>query len=381
MNINAIILFFLILSINCIEFTILRTEKYDQSPYINICFGNPPQCLDTVIDTTRSITCLLNSKSEPLNINGFDTDVNKEPFKKNSYSVIYFPDGTLRGYNNPMCYENTKDTFNVILIEEKDFPHGANFDNILGLMNVKPPKDDNTNRSFVNYLYRNNLISRRVFTMDRDKLIIGPSYIKRTSHTCKVFEVFREWNCIFKHIETSDGKLIFDNVGEAKNNVLKFCSRGKGIITPYKNGKQIIEHYKGYRILLNCLTIYDKRDQEISRFVCPIFDTSVLPGIKIYIDYEYFIDIPSSKLFYLNKDNKLEFIIHPQYGNTVSWDIGDDILKYETISYDMDDMSLTFYGGSIKATESRTKKLYIFFIIINLAGIFIIFSTYLRNKK
>lgn len=374
-TLNVIILLWVgFIESSIIHFEVFRREeKYSSFPYINLCFGYPLQCLRTVIDITSKNICL---KTSDKSINGYDINSSKSKHIDTDFSYVYLWDVSLVGCT---LFENVHPEYNEkmnILLIKASLSNDYNFDNLLG-MQMKSTKKENDDYLYVEYLYKNKKIDKKIFVLTYDKLYIGgvPEFVsdKGIIKTCQCSKNYNLWNCQLLNVEIGNSLIGMELVDTMQ--ILKFYTRRNGITATGEYGRIIHENLmKIHAFKTKC------KQKERSVISDPIIlecDSSILddkeiPEIKLILMNGIKISIPKNKMFSCDKEeSKCDFIISYAIRG-LSWDIGNDVIENQVIIFDMENSEIGFVEmreGVTKIGESKKiRSLYITVIIIALVS-------------
>ena len=368
------------------KFDLCRNPSlYLSHPYINICYGNPPQCLNTVLDINTKLSGICSYSVDHSN-NAYKIENSNTVEKTNQLNTLFFPDGSVTGKEiKEKLFYDSEAKFTLLLIEWFTIER-AQFDNFLGLQ----LDNDENEYSLIQFLAKHQLINKKMFSITPNTFYLGEMPISKKNEnllkTCKCNKKFTAWNCEGSQLETQDQKMSLKFGLGDEETIIKFVTRKEDIDAPLDFALVLFDHYKTLSSIRNNCEVVSLRDNKGKRLKCTRDIESYIPslfGFDIILKSGYKIKINSDELFYENEERGYNFILNALDINY--WEIGDHILKKETMIFDMDNYEVSFYeGGSVNISVNDTlllgKKICIFIFFLCLSGISqIIFSVY-KNK-
>ena len=369
-----------------IPFDIREIKGADNNEFIytQIEIGDPPRKIDSLINFQDSLFYFwnisssyidLNSSYNPSNSSSFNiiSNINNSHFKNIISEDIYFY--TDINCTNKSKYKISKILFPELIINQSLF-------NIIGM------QVNNTNKTYnlINLLKSKDIIDNYIWTikfenLTQGKLIIGDfphnydknnyenknlTLINTYSKGAKIF-----WGIQFSVIKFSQKTINDLNIGKIEPKFLD-------IIGPYEYIISIEEiFFEKYKNKDICKRIFDKLDgEDIFRYVCDkdMFekkDIDLFPNLTLISAELNFSFVLTGKELFMEKNNKINFLIVSKFGKTdVDWKLGRIFLyKYQFVM-DNDNNLIGIYKDNNKNVfEEKEKNSTMLIVILSILAL------------
>ena len=364
------------------KYEIKRDNNYFSHPYIKMCYGQPQQCLNTVIDLFSKISCVSDYNVDQ-NPNSYQIEKSSTVVKTEQLNTLFFQDGSVTGKEIKEQFLPDSTIKMTFLFIQWFTLEREQFDNLLGLqMKSFTNETEQEIYSVLEFLQKNKVITRKVFTLTPDYFYLGelPPEVKKNYNIlkrCKSSQYYNAWNCPMMMLDTQDKKmsLKFDST----DTLVKFYTRKDGISAPKDYGLLIIDHYLGNQYLKDYCrkeSVYQeartmKCTKDIKQYI------RYIDGLDFYISSEIILQVNNDVLFKENIEGGYDFILTAY--DISYWEFGDDVIRKESMMFDMDNYEIGFIRMS-HDNNGTLKKLMIFIFIIALLGIVVLIASFYRYK-
>lgn len=313
---------------------------------IDICIGIPHQCFKLLYDTGIMYMIVGDSVKAAKFSNAFNSSVSQtiRTEKVNLVSLTYRT-GILKArevidyvYINDI---NPSYCFHFLLGYETSMIYS--FDGILGLGRLYPERnqgnDFDRRFSFIDYLYDNKLIKRKVFGHEYINRTYGKFYIDEIPHSLgdNYFRCVNEpfipfllkWHCEMRSLSLSTG----ENFTEI-NSPVAFDTGFVDVRGPKREGKVIFQNF----LNISGVECHIEEKGFYQKFICnPDFDLRKLPHL--------YFNLKGMQLTFFNEDmfrlierrnrkfllSKIILDVYQEY-----WQIGEPVLKNYNMVFDYD---------------------------------------------
>ena len=369
-----------------IPFDIREIKGADNNEFIytQIEIGDPPRKIDSLINFQDSLFYFwnisssyidLNSSYNPSNSSSFNiiSNINNSHFKNIISEDIYFY--TDINCTNKSKYKISKILFPELIINQSLF-------NIIGM------QVNNTNKTYnlINLLKSKDIIDNYIWTIKFDiltqgKLIIGdfPHNYDKNNYENKNLTLINTyskgdkifWGILFSAIKFGQKTINDLNIGKIEPKFLD-------IIGPYEYIISIEEiFFEKYKNKDICKRIFDKLDgEDIFRYVCDkdMFekkDIDLFPNLTLISAELNFSFVLTGKELFMEKNNKINFLIVSKFGKTdVDWKLGRIFLyKYQFVM-DNDNNLIGIYKDNNKNVfEEKEKNSTMLIVILSILAL------------
>ena len=369
-----------------IPFDIREIKGADNNEFIytQIEIGDPPRKIDSLINFQDSLFYFwnisssyidLNSSYNPSNSSSFNiiSNINNSHFKNIISEDIYFY--TDINCTNKSKYKISKILFPELIINQSLF-------NIIGM------QVNNTNKTYnlINLLKSKDIIDNYIWTIKFDiltqgKLIIGdfPHNYDKNNYENKnltLINTYSKGDKIFWGIQFSAIKFGQKTINDL--NIGKIEPKFLDIIGPYEYIISIEEiFFEKYKNKDICKRIFDKLDgEDIFRYVCDkdMFekkDIYLFPNLTLISAELNFSFVLTGKELFMEKNNKINFLIVSKFGKTdVDWKLGRIFLyKYQFVM-DNDNNLIGIYKDNNKNVfEEKEKNSTMLIVILSILAL------------
>ena len=369
-----------------IPFDIREIKGADNNEFIytQIEIGDPPRKIDSLINFQDSLFYFwnisssyidLNSSYNPSNSSSFNiiSNINNSHFKNIISEDIYFY--TDINCTNKSKYKISKILFPELIINQSLF-------NIIGM------QVNNTNKTYnlINLLKSKDIIDNYIWTIKFDiltqgKLIIGdfPHNYDKNNYENKnltLINTYSKGDKIFWGIQFSAIKFGQKTINDL--NIGKIEPKFLDIIGPYEYIISIEEiFFEKYKNKDICKRIFDKLDgEDIFRYVCDkdMFekkDIDLFPNLTLISAELNFSFVLTGKELFMEKNNKINFLIVSKFGKTdVDWKLGRIFLyKYQFVM-DNDNNLIGIYKDNNKNVfEEKEKNSTMLIVILSILAL------------
>ena len=352
--------------------------------YTQIEIGDPPRKIDSLINFQDSLFYFwnisssyidLNSSYNPSNSSSFNiiSNINNSHFKNIISEDIYFY--TDINCTNKSKYKISKILFPELIINQSLF-------NIIGM------QVNNTNKTYnlINLLKSKDIIDNYIWTikfenLTQGKLIIGdfPHNYDKNNYENKnltLINTYSKGDKIFWGIQFSAIKFGQKTINDL--NIGKIEPKFLDIIGPYEYIISIEEiFFEKYKNKDICKRIFDKLDgEDIFRYVCDkdMFekkDIDLFPNLTLISAELNFSFVLTGKELFMEKNNKINFLIVSKFGKTdVDWKLGRIFLyKYQFVM-DNDNNLIGIYKDNNKNVfEEKEKNSTMLIVILSILAL------------
>ena len=352
--------------------------------YTQIEIGDPPRKIDSLINFQDSLFYFwnisssyidLNSSYNPSNSSSFNiiSNINNSHFKNIISEDIYFY--TDINCTNKSKYKISKILFPELIINQSLF-------NIIGM------QINNTNKTYnlINLLKSKDIIDNYIWTIKFDiltqgKLIIGdfPHNYDKNNYENKnltLINTYSKGDKIFWGIQFSAIKFGQKTINDLM--IGKIDPKFLDIIGPYEYIISIEEiFFEKYKNKDICKRIFDKLDgEDIFRYVCDkdMFekkDIDLFPNLTLISAELNFSFVLTGKELFMEKNNKINFLIVSKFGKTdVDWKLGRIFLyKYQFVM-DNDNNLIGIYKDNNKNVfEEKEKNSTMLIVILSILAL------------
>ena len=368
-----------------IPFDIREIKGADNNEFIytQIEIGDPPRKIDSLINFQDSLFYFwnisssyidLNSSYNPSNSSSFNiiSNINNSHFKNIISEDIYFYTDINR--TNKSKYKISKILFPELIINQSLF-------NIIGMQ-------VNTNKTYnlINLLKSKDIIDNYIWTikfenLTQGKLIIGdfPHNYDKNNYENKnltLINTYSKGDKIFWGIQFSAIKFGQKTINDL--NIGKIEPKFLDIIGPYEYIISIEEiFFEKYKNKDICKRIFDKLDgEDIFRYVCDkdMFekkDIDLFPNLTLISAELNFSFVLTGKELFMEKNNKINFLIVSKFGKTdVDWKLGRIFLyKYQFVM-DNDNNLIGIYKDNNKNVfEEKEKNSTMLIVILSILAL------------
>ena len=369
-----------------IPFDIREIKGADNNEFIytQIEIGDPPRKIDSLINFQDSLFYFwnisssyidLNSSYNPSNSSSFNiiSNINNSHFKNIISEDIYFY--TDINCTNKSKYKISKILFPELIINQSLF-------NIIGM------QVNNTNKTYnlINLLKSKDIIDNYIWTikfenLTQGKLIIGdfPHNYDKNNYENKnltLINTYSKGDKIFWGIQFSAIKFGQKTINDL--NIGKIEPKFLDIIGPYEYIISIEEiFFEKYKNKDICKRIFDKLDgEDIFRYVCDkdMFekkDIDLFPNLTLISAELNFSFVLTGKELFMEKNNKINFLIVSKFGKTdVDWKLGRIFLyKYQFVM-DNDNNLIGIYKDNNKNVfEEKEKNSTMLIVILSILAL------------
>ena len=369
-----------------IPFDIREIKGADNNEFIytQIEIGDPPRKIDSLINFQDSLFYFwnisssyidLNSSYNPSNSSSFNiiSNINNSHFKNIISEDIYFY--TDINCTNKSKYKISKILFPELIINQSLF-------NIIGM------QINNTNKTYnlINLLKSKDIIDNYIWTikfenLTQGKLIIGdfPHNYDKNNYENKnltLINTYSKGDKIFWGIQFSVIKFGQKTINDL--NIGKIEPKFLDIIGPYEYIISIEEiFFEKYKNKDICKRIFDKLDgEDIFRYVCDkdMFekkDIDLFPNLTLISAELNFSFVLTGKELFMEKNNKINFLIVSKFGKTdVDWKLGRIFLyKYQFVM-DNDNNLIGIYKDNNKNVfEEKEKNSTMLIVILSILAL------------
>jgi hypothetical protein len=369
-----------------IPFDIREIKGADNNEFIytQIEIGDPPRKIDSLINFQDSLFYFwnisssyidLNSSYNPSNSSSFNiiSNINNSHFKNIISEDIYFY--TDINCTNKSKYKISKILFPELIINQSLF-------NIIGM------QVNNTNKTYnlINLLKSKDIIDNYIWTikfenLTQGKLIIGdfPHNYDKNNYENKnltLINTYSKGDKIFWGIQFSAIKFGQKTINDL--NIGKIEPKFEDIIGPYEYIISIEEiFFEKYKNKDICKRIFDKLDgEDIFRYVCDkdMFekkDIDLFPNLTLISAELNFSFVLTGKELFMEKNNKINFLIVSKFGKTdVDWKLGRIFLyKYQFVM-DNDNNLIGIYKDNNKNVfEEKEKNSTMLIVILSILAL------------
>ena len=369
-----------------IPFDIREIKGADNNEFIytQIEIGDPPRKIDSLINFQDSLFYFwnisssyidLNSSYNPSNSSSFNiiSNINNSHFKNIISEDIYFY--TDINCTNKSKYKISKILFPELIINQSLF-------NIIGM------QINNTNKTYnlINLLKSKDIIDNYIWTikfenLTQGKLIIGdfPHNYDKNNYENKnltLINTYSKGDKIFWGIQFSAIKFGQKTINDL--NIGKIEPKFLDIIGPYEYIISIEEiFFEKYKNKDICKRIFDKLDgEDIFRYVCDkdMFekkDIDLFPNLTLISAELNFSFVLTGKELFMEKNNKINFLIVSKFGKTdVDWKLGRIFLyKYQFVM-DNDNNLIGIYKDNNKNVfEEKEKNSTMLIVILSILAL------------
>ena len=369
-----------------IPFDIREIKGADNNEFIytQIEIGDPPRKIDSLINFQDSLFYFwnisssyidLNSSYNPSNSSSFNiiSNINNSHFKNIISEDIYFY--TDINCTNKSKYKISKILFPELIINQSLF-------NIIGM------QVNNTNKTYnlINLLKSKDIIDNYIWTikfenLTQGKLIIGdfPHNYDKNNYENKnltLINTYSKGDKIFWGIQFSAIKFGQKTINDL--NIGKIEPKFLDIIGPYEYIISIEEiFFEKYKNKDICKRIFDKLDgEDIFRYVCDkdMFekkDIYLFPNLTLISAELNFSFVLTGKELFMEKNNKINFLIVSKFGKTdVDWKLGRIFLyKYQFVM-DNDNNLIGIYKDNNKNVfEEKEKNSTMLIVILSILAL------------
>ena len=369
-----------------IPFDIREIKGADNNEFIytQIEIGDPPRKIDSLINFQDSLFYFwnisssyidLNSSYNPSNSSSFNiiSNINNSHFKNIISEDIYFYIDI--NCTNKSKYKISKILFPELIINQSLF-------NIIGM------QVNNTNKTYnlINLLKSKDIIDNYIWTikfenLTQGKLIIGdfPHNYDKNNYENKnltLINTYSKGDKIFWGIQFSAIKFGQKTINDL--NIGKIEPKFLDIIGPYEYIISIEEiFFEKYKNKDICKRIFDKLDgEDIFRYVCDkdMFekkDIDLFPNLTLISAELNFSFVLTGKELFMEKNNKINFLIVSKFGKTdVDWKLGRIFLyKYQFVM-DNDNNLIGIYKDNNKNVfEEKEKNSTMLIVILSILAL------------
>ena len=369
-----------------IPFDIREIKGADNNEFIytQIEIGDPPRKIDSLINFQDSLFYFwnisssyidLNSSYNPSNSSSFNiiSNINNSHFKNIISEDIYFY--TDINCTNKSKYKISKILFPELIINQSLF-------NIIGM------QVNSTNKTYnlINLLKSKDIIDNYIWTikfenLTQGKLIIGdfPHNYDKNNYENKnltLINTYSKGAKIFWGIQFSAIKFGQKTINDL--NIGKIEPKFLDIIGPYEYIIAIEEiFFEKYKNKDICKRIFDKLDgEDIFRYVCDkdMFekkDIDLFPNLTLISAELNFSFVLTGKELFMEKNNKINFLIVSKFGKTdVDWKLGRIFLyKYQFVM-DNDNNLIGIYKDNNKNVfEEKEKNSTMLIVILSILAL------------
>ena len=369
-----------------IPFDIREIKGADNNEFIytQIEIGDPPRKIDSLINFQDSLFYFwnisssyidLNSSYNPSNSSSFNiiSNINNSHFKNIISEDIYFY--TDINCTNKSKYKISKILFPELIINQSLF-------NIIGM------QVNSTNKTYnlINLLKLKDIIDNYIWTikfenLTQGKLIIGdfPHNYDKNNYENKnltLINTYSKGDKIFWGIQFSAIKFGQKTINDL--NIGKIEPKFLDIIGPYEYIISIEEiFFEKYKNKDICKRIFDKLDgEDIFRYVCDkdMFekkDIDLFPNLTLISAELNFSFVLTGKELFMEKNNKINFLIVSKFGKTdVDWKLGRIFLyKYQFVM-DNDNNLIGIYKDNNKNVfEEKEKNSTMLIVILSILAL------------
>ena len=369
-----------------IPFDIREIKGADNNEFIytQIEIGDPPRKIDSLINFQDSLFYFwnisssyidLNSSYNPSNSSSFNiiSNINNSHFKNIISEDIYFY--TDINCTNKSKYKISKILFPELIINQSLF-------NIIGM------QVNSTNKTYnlINLLKSKDIIDNYIWTikfenLTQGKLIIGdfPHNYDKNNYENKnltLINTYSKGDKIFWGIQFSAIKFGQKTINDL--NIGKIEPKFLDIIGPYEYIISIEEiFFEKYKNKDICKRIFDKLDgEDIFRYVCDkdMFekkDIDLFPNLTLISAELNFSFVLTGKELFMEKNNKINFLIVSKFGKTdVDWKLGRIFLyKYQFVM-DNDNNLIGIYKDNNKNVfEEKEKNSTMLIVILSILAL------------
>ena len=369
-----------------IPFDIREIKGADNNEFIytQIEIGDPPRKIDSLINFQDSLFYFwnisssyidLNSSYNPSNSSSFNiiSNINNSHFKNIISEDIYFYTDINR--TNKSKYKISKILFPELIINQSLF-------NIIGM------QVNSTNKTYnlINLLKSKDIIDNYIWTikfenLTQGKVIIGDfphNYYKNNyeNKNLTLINTYSKGAKIFWGIQFSVIKFGQKTINDL--NIGKIEPKFLDIIGPYEYIIAIEEiFFEKYKNKDICKRIFDKLDgEDIFRYVCDkdMFekkDIDLFPNLTLISAELNFSFVLTGKELFMEKNNKINFLIVSKFGKTdVDWKLGRIFLyKYQFVM-DNDNNLIGIYKDNNKNVfEEKEKNSTMLIVILSILAL------------
>ena len=369
-----------------IPFDIREIKGADNNEFIytQIEIGDPPRKIDSLINFQDSLFYFwnisssyidLNSSYNPSNSSSFNiiSNINNSHFKNIISEDIYFY--TDINCTNKSKYKISKILFPELIINQSLF-------NIIGM------QVNNTNKTYnlINLLKSKDIIDNYIWTikfenLTQGKLIIGDfphNYYKNNyeNKNLTLINTYSKGDKIFWGIQFSAIKFGQKTINDL--NIGKIEPKFLDIIGPYEYIISIEEiFFEKYKNKDICKRIFDKLDgEDIFRYVCDkdMFekkDIDLFPNLTLISAELNFSFVLTGKELFMEKNNKINFLIVSKFGKTdVDWKLGRIFLYNYQFVMDNDNNLIGIYKDNNKNVfEEKEKNSTMLIVILSILAL------------
>ena len=367
---NPFILFFLFITINNAQIKLKfkryypKKEIYFNSIIINdilteIKLGTPSQNLTLSIRMLEYPTFVLNTSANSTvkNTNKFSEKNSSTFIELRDYSIIYGDEAFKKAYLGRDIFDLNNNKANANLMIASDIENDIKFfdyswllppshSGVLGL-NLFPQFESLQNTSLLLQLYKEKIIDFCSFSFifqnnDQGYLILGKDFYYDENKY-----LFRKTELLSRK-ETLTWGIIFDNITFGNETIENTYFKAKfkvelNMILTNNYMKEAFKNIFFQQYFEQNLCIQNKTDDNYTiYFICDKnINIQKFPEIKFYmkdIDFELVLNY---KDLFIEKDNKIYFLIIFQKDNKI-WELGAPLFKKYPLIFDMDKKIIIF---------------------------------------
>ena len=137
----------------------------------------------------------------------------------------------------------------------------------------------------------------------------------------------------------------------------------------FRNNQYLKEHCRKESVYQEARTM--KCTKDIKQYI------KYIDGLDFYISSEIILQVNNDVLFKENMEGGYDFILTAY--DISYWEFGDDVIRKESMMFDMDNYEIGFIRVS-HDNNGTLKKLMIFIFIIALLGIVVLIASFYRYK-
>ena len=363
------------------------------NPTFEFCLGTPKQCVQATIDTGTSFSWFMGSELSHIFNHTFHYNESSSITVLPGVMSVLIEGGVCLGSyakDIPSPIENIDDVdskFVFGLMTQSDIDKRVlNKDASIGVMkNISQHyrhREETT--SYLEYLKHNNIIDKRVFSIEIEKefkggeIVFGEKNYKAQIDFCssKDEEFQFSWVCSLKNVIYKN-----ESLSAAKDEKVFFDTQNRLITAPYESGnyifKKIIENYKA-----ECQIMEDATYNYIT---CNKgFDISKIEKLKLEIG-RIIMNINLSSLFVYKEQEQIyiSLLVLTKHDRN-HWSIGLPLFENKVFVFDLDNQRVGMIDKAIviKGTKGIFKVLGVIIIIIILViGFLFLRRRYVLSKS